>query len=169
MGVTIHFEGKLVDEASYRSLIETAAAFAQREQWLTETFESENIKLARVRDEKDWDYYGPVKGIQIYPHEDCEPVRLEFDRGLYIQQYTKTQFAGAQIHLKVVALLKAIGPFFSNLRVEDEGEYWETGDVDVLKEHMNRVQDVIDQECAKNPSARVKFRTPSGRIVDLIT
>src|SRR5215472_6238803 len=72
MGVTIHFEGQLIDESAYRSLIDVAGRFAAEQEWLTEPIEISHTTLLRVRDEKDWDYAGPVKGISVYPHEDCE-------------------------------------------------------------------------------------------------
>lgn len=53
-----------------------------------------------------------MKGIVVNLHEDCDPVRLEFDHDLYLQEFTKTQFAGVQIHIHVLKLLKAIQPFF---------------------------------------------------------
>jgi len=110
-----------------------------------------------------------MKGIVLYPSEDCEPVRLEFDRDLYVQEYTKTQFAGVDMHLKVVELLRVLKPFFRALRVQDEGEYWETGDVRILTEHMDTIHHVIESELKKNPRARAKLKTPDGRIVDLMT
>jgi hypothetical protein len=100
MGVTIHFEGQLTDKVAYGNLIEAAKSFALDRGWRAEPFESDETKLLRVRDEEEWDYVGPVHGIVLYPHVDCDPVRLEFDRDLYIQEFTKTQFAGVQTHLK---------------------------------------------------------------------
>jgi hypothetical protein len=119
-------------------------------------------------DEEEWNYSGPVKGIVLYPGEYCEPVRLEFDRDLYVQEYTKTQFAGLETHFKVVELLTGLMPFFRNLRVQDEGEYWETRNVQMLTGHMKAVQNVIDAELDKNPSARAKVKRADGRIIDLI-
>ena len=101
--------------------------------------------------------------------EDCDPVRLEFDSDLYVQEFTKTQFAGPQVHLKVLELLKALRPFFRDLRVEDEGEYWETGNLQGLIEHLNRAQKAIEAELAKYPDGQMKVKTPSGRIMDLVT
>jgi hypothetical protein len=89
LGVTIHFEGQLLDDGAFSALIEAATTFAKENGWRSELFESPNVTLLRVRDEADWDYVGPVKGIQDFPHDDCDPIRLEFDRDLYIQQYTK--------------------------------------------------------------------------------
>jgi hypothetical protein len=96
-------------------------------------------------------------------------VRLEFDRDLYIQEFTKTQFAGVECHLKVVGLLRAIRPFFRELEVEDEGEFWETNDQAILVAHMDRTRKVIEEELRKNPSAQMKVKSPDGKIMDLIT
>jgi hypothetical protein len=169
MGVTIHFEGKLKDEAAYQSLISTVSSFAKTQNWPTESIESAEVTLLRVRDEKDWDYIGPVKGIVLDIHEDCDPVRLEFDRELYVQEFTKTQFAGVESHLKVIDLLKAIEPYFVALKVEDEGDFWETADQAVLAQHMDWSRRAIEDEAKKHPAAQIKVRTSDGKIIDLIT
>src|SRR5450432_3579635 len=91
MGVTIHFDGQLLNEEAFRGLVSAAGAFAVSQRWLTEPIESEQAALPRVRDnEEEWNYLGSVKGIVLYPSEDCDPMRLEFDRDLYIQEYIKT-------------------------------------------------------------------------------
>ena len=100
--------------------------------------------------------------------EDCDPVRLEFDRGLYVQEFIRTQFAGVEMHIKVLNRIKAIEPFFRNLKIEDEGEWWETRDAANLAEHFARVQEVIDEQLRKTPSTQVKVKTPSGRIMDFL-
>ena len=75
----------------------------------------------------EWDYVGPTKGIILYLHEECDPVRMEFDRDLYVQEFVKTQFSGPHVHMKVISLLRGLQVFFEDLKVEDEGEYWGTG------------------------------------------
>lgn len=167
MGVTIHFEGQLKDQTALHDLLEMAKAFAREQGWRTELIESDEATLLRVRDEENWDYVGPVRGIVIYPHLDCDPVRFEFDRDLYIQEFTKTQFVGVEIHLKVLELLRGVEFLFKEFRVEDEGEYWETGNAQLLTEHLSRSQKVIESELRKTPSARMKVKTPDGRIMDL--
>lgn len=167
MGVTIHFEGQLKDQAALHDLIAAAEAFAQEQGWRTELIESDKATLLRVRDEENWDYVGPVRGIVLYPHLDCDPVRLEFDRDLYIQEFTKTQFAGAEIHLKALELLRRIVVFFKEFKVEDEGEYWETGNAQLLADHLSQSRKAIESELRKTPSARMKVKTPDGRIMDL--
>ena len=78
MGVTIHFEGKLHSEAAYEDLIAAVTTIAKTQNWPTEAIVSAETTLLRVRDEQDWDYTGPVKGIEVHLHDDCDPVRLEF-------------------------------------------------------------------------------------------
>jgi hypothetical protein len=169
MGVTIHYEGQLTSEATYQALVGLVSSIAEAKGWRTEPIASDEVTLSRVRDEKDWNYTGPVKGIVVDLHEDCDPIRLEFDRDLYLQEFTKTQFAGVQIHIDVLKLLKAIQPFFRELKVEDEGEWWDTEDTQILTEHFAWAQKAIEAELRKTPSAQMNVKTPSGRIVDLIT
>jgi len=96
-------------------------------------------------------------------------VRFEFDLDLYVQEFTKTQFAGVQTHVKVLELLKALNPFFRYLKVVDEGEYWETGNLQGLTESMNQAQKAIEAELEKYPNGQMKVKSPSGRIMDLMT
>ena len=169
MGVTIHFEGQLTGEEAYVDLIALVSSIAKAEAWKIDPIENSEVTLLRVRSEENWDYVGPVKGITVYLHDDCDPVRFEFDKDLYVQEFTKTQFAGVDVHLKVMELLRATEPFFKELKVEDEAEFWETTDVEILKCHFDRVQNVIEDELKKNPRARFKVKDPRGRIIDLIT
>jgi len=104
MGVTIHFEGKLKSEEAFAALLSRVETIAKANTWLTEVFEHTEVTLLRVRDETDWDYKGPTKGIILYIHEDCDPLRLEFDQDLYIQEFVKTQFAGVRTHIQLLTL-----------------------------------------------------------------
>jgi len=70
MGVTIHFEGQLLDEKTYQELVAFVSSTAKIEGWRTEPIEWRKVTLLRVRDEQDWDYTGPVRGIAVYLHED---------------------------------------------------------------------------------------------------
>ena len=168
MGVTIHFEGQLTSERAYRELVELVSSIAKSEGWRTELIASDEVTLLRVREEKDWDYTGPVKGIAVYLHSDCDPVLFEFDKDLYVQEFTKTQFAGADYRTKVINLLKATQPLFRELKVDDEGEFWDTGDRTILQNHLDAVQRVLEDMVRKNPNARVKVKESYGKISDFV-
>ncbi len=62
----------------------------------------------------------------------------------------KTQFAGPEIHLWIVGLLKYLKEhYIPDLEVRDEGEYWETGDFEVLKEKMDFLNEKTDAVCGE--------------------
>jgi hypothetical protein len=126
------------------------------------------VKLGRGSEEQPWDYVGPTKGIVLYLHEDCEPLRLEFDRELYVNEWVKTQFAGVAIHIRLIQILREIEGFFQTFAVNDEGEYWESENKIALAEHSRRCSEVIAEFAAKNPHSKVKVREPNGRLTDLI-
>jgi len=54
MGVTIHFEGQLKNEAAYQQLLETVSSIVRVERWSSEAIDSEAATLSRVRDEQNW-------------------------------------------------------------------------------------------------------------------
>ena len=168
MGVTIHFDGKLLGSSEYDALLRQVRDFASSQKWPTEDIYEAQRSLERVRNEQDLDYIGLTKGIIVYPHDKAEPLRFEFDDNLYIQEYCKTQFAGPSVHVAIVELMRLLQPLFETLSVEDEGEYWDTSDTSLLSHHMNRVDVAIAQLVAEKPSRQVAVRLPSGRIADLI-
>lgn len=170
MGVTIHFEGRLRNRAAMADLLQFARRFASERGWVTKEIDQANVKLARVdEDEKDCDYIGPVIGAELIPGNDCEPIKLEFDSTFYVQEWTKTQFAGAEMHVTICDFLQAIEQYFETFKVNDEAEYWETGDVELVKSHLANCERVIEELRQEHPSAKVKVKQPDGRIVDIIT
>jgi len=169
MGVTIHYEGTLRDDASLEALLRRVEAFARASGWPTERIESKSTRLTRVIDEEDVDYEGPVHGVVVFPHEDCDPLALEFGSDLFAQDFVKTQFAGAHIHRQVVELLREIEPAFSSFTVEDEGEFWNTLDPGTLEQHIERTNQVLADYLAEHPGAQAKVKLPSGRIVDVMS
>lgn len=168
MGVTVHFEGRLRDQAAYDALIHVATAFAENRGWQVLSFDIPIAKLSRVRHEQDWDYEGPTKGIELHVHPSSEPIRLEFDEDLYIQEYTKTQFAPPEIHMELVALLDQLAPYFATMQVVDEGEYYESRDENLLLHHRDRCFEMLDEHLANDKSLSGPIRLPSGRIADLV-
>ena len=92
-----------------------------------------------------------TRGIGVRPHRACEHVVFEFDREGHIQSSCKTQYAGADIHIAVVDLLRTVAPHFRDLEVYDEGRYWETQDVrtligslEMLDKALSHVADRLD-------------------------
>ncbi len=168
MGVTIHFDGCLKNKTALRQVMDMVQKWADSHSWPINEIPREKRTLKRVKDEADWDYTGFTEGMQLHPHPDSEPLRLEFDEDGFIQEYIKTQFAGSQCHIQVIEFLRSIEIYFTNLTVSDEGEYWETGDNEKLIEHINKCDQVLNEILRTNPKAIGPQRMPSGRIVDCI-
>ena len=168
MGVTIHFEGKLKDEGAYESFMASSRAFASEMEWPVSEIKETEVTLQRVKDEEDWDYVGPVKGIEILPHEACDPFRLEFDRDLYIQEYVKTQFAPIQIHVLLIDFLQKHKDLFAELEIIDEGEYLDTNDIHALEGHIEACDKQMDEYLSQPEKYYGPVKLESGRIIDLM-
>jgi hypothetical protein len=168
MGVTIHFEGRLKSKRDFDDVIAKAIGFAKRRSSEVVVLDNPNKILKRVKDEKEWDYEGPVCGIQIQPHENSDPLFLEFDEDLYIQEFCKTQFSGISNHIDIAEFLRDIQPHFYNLSVTDEGEFWETSDIKVLERKFEDFFVAFDNAMEENPKLRGPLRMDDGRIVDLM-
>jgi hypothetical protein len=167
-GVTIHYEGTAKDLPSARRAIEAARAEARKLGWVVQDANQATVTILRVIGEAQKPYTGPLTGVVIRPHPNCDPLFLQFGSDLYLQDFVKTQFAGPDIHIAIVGLLKTLQPFFRTLSVEDEGEYWNSRNRKALTEHMNFVNNLIADRKRANPSARGPVRITGDRMVDLI-
>ncbi len=58
----------------------------------------------------------------------------------------KTQFAGELVHKVIVHIFKHLQEkgYFSKFEMTDEGQYWETGDEDVLHKQFERYNMLLD-------------------------
>ncbi|GHN01659.1 hypothetical protein WSM22_31480 [Cytophagales bacterium WSM2-2] len=168
MGVTIHFEGKLKSQKDFDEVIEKAIDFAKRKSSDIIKLNNDKKLLKRVKDEKDWDYEGEVKGVQIQPHDNSDPLILEFDKDLFIQEFCKTQFSDISTHIDIIKFLRDIESNFDNLSVIDEGEFWETNDIKLLEQKFEDFFVAFDNAIQENPKLKGPFKMSDGRIVDLM-
>lgn len=168
MGVTIHFEGKLKSHAEFDKVLSKAKSFAMESGFDFSIIEESERILHRVKEEQDWDYRGLTKGIKLFPDENADPLWLEFDEDLYVQEYCKTQFAGTDVHISIVKFLKEIKSSFVDLIVYDEGEYWETENRELLQQHLDNCFYAAEEAKAENSKLDGPFRLKDGRIIDLM-
>ncbi|MGF1531307.1 MAG: hypothetical protein ACFCU4_08090 [Puniceicoccaceae bacterium] len=150
MGLTIHYQGAVDRTELLPKLINELKDIALAMNWETEMINE---------DQPDPHF----KGIIINPSDGCEPLSFVFDQSgrlrcladLIIEQveftetsgfcFTKTQFASVDTHIWITGLLRYLKKhYMSNLRVNDEGEYWETEDRKALIEKKEFLQNTID-------------------------
>lgn len=177
MGVSIHYRGRIDSAALLPSLREEIADIARSMGWPSTTLDddwsiSPDANLAtggRIQG-----HLG-LKGIQITPHPDSEPLVLFFDRDGYIRSPVtmalildgtlqpktawvsmKTQFAAPDTHVWVIGLLKYLKKrYISNLEVSDESGYWDTGDRRKLEKSMDLLDSKLNQLSAKISSGSI--------------
>jgi hypothetical protein len=167
-GVTIRYQGRARSRAAVDKALAAARAEAERLGWTVEDASLPEGAPVRLNKEKARPYKGPIKGIVMRPHPRCEPFYLQFDATLYSQDFVKTQFAGADVHVQIVGLLKKLARHFADLKVEDEGEYWATADRKKLEDHLEAVNRMIRELQATHPNARSPVTNKEGRIVDIL-
>lgn len=163
MGLSIHYSGSLADPAMLPDLIMEVSDIAKTFGWKIRIFESDFPG-------KDYDKTGfdpkNVYGLCVVP-PGSEPVWLSFlsngrmsaphllefwgsetdpERRDYLYMpWTKTQYAGIEEHIKVITLFRYLEKkYLASFQLTDEGGYWETNDLDVLKENFRKYTSIMD-------------------------
>lgn len=169
MGVSIHYRGKMADISKIEVLCDELALVAKKMSWTCTRLDEDWSKPADASievTEKGSQITGhlALKGIVFSIHPKCESLRFFFDaagnlcdpvsmtlisEGVLKPEdvwiAVKTQFAGPETHVWIVSLLKYVQEhYLPGLEVRDEGNFWETGKHEMLKEKMNLINDNID-------------------------
>ncbi len=161
MGLTIHYRGHIDSLNHVPSLSEKLIEFAEAMGWRSETINDDWEKAPDANLEVSPEganitgHLG-LRGVTIIPEPKGESLSFFFDRKGALRSLmgvisildgsmeqgeawvsVKTQFASPQFHTWVVGLLKYLKKScISDLEVNDEGEYWESGDLEKLKGKM---------------------------------
>jgi len=174
-GITIHFQGRAADAQAVERVVENSCERARANGWSCERVAGDDIRrvdgiTARklVELEKTNDLAGST-GVVIRPHEMSEPLYLVFSRSGQMNNFVKTQFAGPDIHVKVVELLEAIRPLLVSLEFEDEGGYALTKDRAKLVKEFDGVDAAMAKIKREHPEATGPIKRPDGRILDLVS
>lgn len=170
MGMSIHYKGSLADLDTLPRLVDEISDICKILKWEYSTLDddwSEPVCSSLDRGGDCLEISGNLglKGIGFKPHQDSEWANLYFDsdgslnepayRALKLQEgediseqtfvSIKTQFAPVNIYVAVIKLLKHLKKqYIHDLEVIDEGEYWETGNLEKLEYHRNVINDATD-------------------------
>jgi hypothetical protein len=168
MGVTIHYRGSIDNKTHIDKFIVEMSDICDSMNWKYEVLDEDwsvpsSLEVDHQEDGVSLKGHAGLKGISFTPHEHCEPVRLTFDAEGHLNSvmnialgmqksknglpwlFSKTQFAGAEVHISIIKLLKYIHKkYVSNLEVRDEGDYWDTGDKATVNNRMGVIQDAMD-------------------------
>jgi len=146
--VTLYYRGRIAQGVSRHSLFSEAESIAFENGW----------GIRRL----------PSGGFVIQAHPDCEPLILDPDDKGKVDNWVKTQYAGAEIHIQISDFLSRISRFFAKLKVEDDTDYWTTRNRENLEIGIQQVNEMLEDAVRENPSVRTNVRLPDGRIVDIL-
>lgn len=140
MGLSIHYSGRLKHIALLPQLVEEVKDVCNILGW---RYYEDNDEVA--------------KGISFTPPES-ETLNFTFRptgelvNKMYLHYNiepsntisVKTQFAGIEVHVAIIRLLKHLSAqYFSQFDLKDEGEYWETGDEEVLQKNVGAYNNML--------------------------
>jgi hypothetical protein len=153
MGLSIHYSGYIKDTALINQLVAELEDICKTFNW------NYNILHDEV-----------IDGILFSPPES-EPVHFTFnkegrllpvtsvilkdmyesnevERELMFTAFTKTQFAGPDVHKAIIKLIRYISQkYFSTFNLTDESYYWETNDEQIMLERFKVYNVMIDVFC----------------------
>lgn len=121
---------------------------------------------------------GEVKVITVQLNltdDGLEPVVSEKSEGfdpklLVYQVHVKTQFAGAETHIKVIELLKYLsGKYLDDFELIDESKYYETGNIELLQDKLNVINEFLDSFQEMLNEATIKSPKDFIRLLKKIT
>ncbi len=161
MGLSFHYNGRFNAGASLAAMIEEVKEIAEIYKWPYTVFEDEFPANSIGKT----GYNQNIYGISFTP-PNCETINLCFlsnrrmSSALHLKFYgnsknkaeaqylymlsVKTQYAGMEIHKLIIHLLKYLdGKYLQDFTVDDEGEYWETGDEKLLEDAFLRYNNLM--------------------------
>ena len=168
MGVSIHYRGRVAEIQNIKAICDELAAIADRMNWPCTRLDEDWSQAADATievTEQGSQITGhlPLKGVGLTPHPKCETLQFFFDANGHLRDplsmvniseetletedawiSVKTQYAGPETHIGIIGLLKYLKKVhLPDLQVQDEGQYWETGNFETLKEKMDFVSEKI--------------------------
>lgn len=169
MGVSIHYRGSINDKKQVHQFIDEVQDICESMSWESSILDEDWNRPSKVIVEPDEEGavslsgHAGLKGVLFRPHPESEGMGLLFDKdgdmnsllNLAFQGSkeegekpwvsVKTQFAGPEVHIGICKLLEYLQKkYISNLEVNDEGNYWESGDVEEVENRMGIIKTAMD-------------------------
>ena len=163
MGLSIHYNGKFNQNANLSELIAEVKDIAETFKWDYHIFN----QVFPANKLNSFTHNGELYGICFTP-PGCETVSICFLSNYWMSAVinlkfygksnskpetdylymisVKTQFAEILIHKTIIQMFRHLlkKGYFAEFNMSDEGEYWETGDEDLLEKKFNFLGSMID-------------------------
>ncbi len=160
MGLSFHYSGTIKTKADLPLLIDEVETLAKTHKWEYQVFETRFHQNKHPYDNGDCIY-----GISFTPPKSetvdiCFAANGKMSSLLHQQMWknsdlpnaedymyllsVKTQSAGMQVHSIIIDFFRYISKkYLKDFELTDEGEYWETNDLQVLKKQFGRYNKIM--------------------------
>ena len=161
MGLSFHYNGRIAKPELLPELIDEVQEIAGINNWKYNVYQREFPQNTFGKSDISQNIYG----ITISPH-GCEPIFICFlsngrmSSPLHLKFYgkakepperdylymlsVKTQFVNVETHQFIIQLFRYLNTkYFADFKLSDEGDYWETNDIELLRANFKRNADLI--------------------------
>ena len=150
MGLSIHYSGYIRDKELIAPLIQEVRDIAETLDWSPQIIDDKEIKGIGFAPEGSepvfltFNHNGRLLSpVNILVKDIYDDIRLE--KEMIFTASTKTQYAGPDAHIAIIKLLKHISAkYLDEFKLYDEGNYWETGDENILLNQFKNYNAAID-------------------------
>ncbi len=162
MGLSFHYNGSIAKPELLPELINEIQEIASIYNWKYNVYERQFPENTFWKPEYNQNIYG----ISFTPPE-CETISVCFlsngrmSSNVHLKFYgktneqpeseylymlsVKTQYAGVETHQFIIQLFRYLNTkYFTNFKLSDEGNYWETNDEATLKANFKKYTDLIN-------------------------
>ncbi|MEM8529002.1 MAG: hypothetical protein AAGG68_30505 [Bacteroidota bacterium] len=189
MGLTIHFKGQLRDIKQLPAFVEEVEDIANSLNWKSHRIDEvveleESCPLAEERTNGGV----RIRGLHVTPPK-CETFCFTFapsgkmmslfgvlsaarhpEEDFAYWLHTKTQYAGIELHIAAISLMRYLEKkYFQYLEVSDEGQYWESNDVDLLTQRFDEYTKLIAAVRGALEKASISPNLSKSNLIDKIT
>ncbi|MEP7320392.1 MAG: hypothetical protein ABI761_00685 [Saprospiraceae bacterium] len=162
MGITIHYSGRFKQDASLQDMVDEVTEIADVNHWKYQIYKTDLPHSPGNGIVSDSDLYGMLLNVP-----ECESIMLTFlddrrlvnpmwlsfiengdkdEEGYRYAAFTKTQFGGVEAHIRIIHLLKYLSTkYFDEFELNDEAQYWETGDAEKARKLFNFLGSMINK------------------------
>ena len=172
MGLSIHYSGYIQKRELLNALIEEVQDICETLEWHTHIFDDDEIKGISFAPEGSesvfltFNHEGrTLSPLNILNKEIYDDIRIP--KETIFTTSTKTQYAGAEAHIAIIKLLKHLSKkYLKDFTLNDEGNYWETGDEKILRQQFSRYEAAMDILCDTLQNLPAKQGETAESLVD---
>lgn len=162
MSLSFHYSGSIARQEDLSELIDEVKDIVNIFNWKHNLYEHKFPENAFGKAEYNQNIYG----ISFTPPK-CETISISFlsngrmSSDVHLKFYgktdkqkeseylymlsVKTQFAGVELHQFIIELFRYLHKkYFANFELKDDGDYWLSNDIELLKSNFKKNSDLLD-------------------------